>query len=55
MNQIPSDKPMTYYASDLFLSCATFKVPTEVLLKLQVFWDVMPCHLLNSYQHLQGL
>jgi len=48
MNQIPSDKPMTYYASDLFVSYLTFEVPTEVLLELQVFWDVMPYHLLNS-------
>jgi hypothetical protein len=37
INQIPSDKPVTYYAIDLFLSCARLEVPTEVLLKMQVF------------------
>jgi hypothetical protein len=29
---------------------ARFEVPPAVLLKMQVFWDVAPCPLVNSYQ-----
>jgi len=32
---------------------ARFEVFTEVLLNIQVFWDVMPCRLVNSYQYLE--
>ena len=30
-------------------NCATFEVLTAVLLKTQVFWDVMLCHWVNYY------
>lgn len=32
------------------LKAARLEVLTAVLMKIQVFWDVMPCTLLRSYQ-----
>jgi hypothetical protein len=36
------------------LSILLFKVLTMALLKTQVFWDVMPCWLVNGYWLCRG-
>jgi hypothetical protein len=36
------------------ITCARVEFLTEVLLKIEVFWDVMLCRLLNSYRHFEG-
>jgi len=33
---------------------AKFEVPTVVLMKIQVFWEVMSLRLISSYQHFGG-
>jgi hypothetical protein len=33
---------------------ATYEAATQVLLKIQVFWDITPCHWVGSSQHCKG-
>ena len=37
------------------LKVTRLEVLTAVLMKIQAFWDVMPCTLLNSYQCYGGV
>jgi hypothetical protein len=48
VNRMPWDLDAFYFhipnsSSTDIMNSARFEVPTDVLLKIQVFWDVTPC------------